>query len=62
MAKQISQEGIGLSYDPNRHVLRMTLILQDGTPQDLYLQREHALKFYQFLGEVLAPYVDQNLT
>ena len=50
--------GIGLEYDPNRHVLQIILVFPDGTEKTIQQSREQALALYQGLGTMLAPYLD----
>ena len=52
------REGIGLEYDPNDRVLRITLILPDGDTKTVSLDREKAVLFYRSLGEMLSPEAD----
>lgn len=47
--------GIGLEYDPNRHVLRVDVLLPDGTTQSVFQTREQAMILYRSVGVMLGP-------
>ncbi len=52
------REGIYLEYDPNDHVLDITLVYPDGKTTTIQQSRDEAMRLYESLGEMLAPYLN----
>lgn len=56
--KSHEPEGIGLEYDPNRHVLRIILVLPDGETRTISQTRDEALMLHRSLGKMLGIHSD----